>query len=88
MAYHAAMGRSNKRTRERGQHPLWLRLVIAIPLGAIFGLLVVLGLDEVLGRAMPWVAGAVALVTTVALARESGRIGKLVTNFLGLLSGI
>jgi len=87
------MGRSNKRARERGEHPLWLRLVIAIPLGAIFGLLVVLGLDlafteGVLGAAMPWVAGAVALVTTVALARESGRIGKLVTNFLGLLSGI
>lgn len=73
---------------EPRKHPLWLRLLIAIPMGAIFGVLVVLALAEYLGIYTPWVAGGIALLTTVVLARESGRIGKLVTNFLELLSGI
>jgi hypothetical protein len=74
--------------RASRHHPMWLRLLIAIPLGAVFGVLVMIGLDDALGPWTIWVAGAVALLTTVVLARESGRIGRLLTNFLELMSGI
>jgi hypothetical protein len=78
----------SERSSKRSGSPLWLRLLIAIPLGAVFGVLAILGLPDSQGTAAPFIGGGIALLIIVLLVRSSSSIGKLFSNFLGMLGGI
>ncbi|MBV1857157.1 MAG: hypothetical protein KUG77_02010 [Nannocystaceae bacterium] len=67
--------------------PLWLRIMLALVLGCVLGLLTFVLIGDLIGPSSMILCGALTVVSTVLMAWKGRRVGTIATWFMELLSG-